>query len=208
MSLAEAKIQGVPVLVLRLSFTGELGFEVRVPADYGEAVWEAILDAGQRHGGVTPYGTEAMSVLRAEKGYVLLGQDTDSTTIPEDVGLGWPIGDGKPDFIGKRSLERPAMSAPDRPQLVGLLPIDPRVTLEEGAQVLRSRVNRPPVRPLGHVTSSCHSPTLGRSVALALVRGGRARIGQILHVRGRGGGAAVQVTAPTFYDPEGNRLNV
>jgi sarcosine oxidase subunit alpha len=201
-------IGGVPALVLRVSFTGELGFEVRVPADYGEAAWEAILEAGERHGGVTPYGTDAMSVLRAEKGYVLLGQDTDSLTIPEDVGLGWPIGDGKPDFVGKRSLDRPAMSAPDRPQLVGLLPLDPRITLEEGAQVLRSRGSRPPVRPLGHVTSSCHSPTLGRSIALALVSGGRARMGQILHVPSPRGGAVVQVTSPVFYDPEGNRLHV
>jgi sarcosine oxidase subunit alpha len=209
MSMAQARIGAVPGLLLRLSFTGELGFEVRVPSDYGEAVWEAILRAGEKHGGVTPYGTGAMSVLRTEKGYVLLGQDTDSITIPEDVGLGWPIGDGKPDFVGKRSLERASMSAPDRAHLVGLLPLDPRVTLEEGAQVVRSRGSRPPLRPLGHVTSSCHSPTLGRSIALALVRGGRGRMGQILHVPGiRGGGVAVQVTSPVFYDPEGERLHV
>jgi sarcosine oxidase subunit alpha len=100
------------------------------------------------------------------------------------------------------------MSAPDRPQLVGLLPLDPRIMLEEGSQVVRSRGTRPPVTTLGHVTSSCHSPTLGRSIALALLSGGRSRIGQILHVPGPEGSAVVQVTWPVFYDPEGSRLHV
>ena len=102
----EGRICGVPMRLFRISFTGELGYEVNVPADYGLAVWEAIYAAGQAHG-ITPYGTETMHVLRAEKGYIIVGQETDGTVTPDDVGLGWAIGKSKPDFVGKRSLARP-----------------------------------------------------------------------------------------------------
>ncbi|HEV2228961.1 MAG TPA: glycine cleavage T C-terminal barrel domain-containing protein, partial [Steroidobacteraceae bacterium] len=206
MSAAEARICGVPMRLFRVSFTGELGFEVNVPADFGPAVWEAIWDAGRPHG-MTPYGTEAMHVMRAEKGYIIVGQDTDGTVTPDDAGLAWAIGKTKPDFVGMRSLQRPAMSAPDRRQLVGLLTKDPQVVLEEGAQVLAEPRVPPPTRPLGHVTSSYHSAVLGRSIALALVSGGRARTGQTLYVPGRTGEAAVEVASPVFYDPEGKRLH-
>ncbi len=135
MSVARGRICGVPLLLFRVSFTGELGFEVNVPADFGLAVWEAIYAAGQQHG-ITPYGTEAMHVLRAEKGYIIVGQETDGTVTPDDAGLSWAIGKSKPDFVGKRSLQRPAMAATDRKQLVGLFTMDPRVVLEEGAQLV------------------------------------------------------------------------
>src|SRR5207244_12925799 len=118
MSVAPGHICGVPMRLFRVSFTGELGFEVNVPADFGPAVWEAIWDAGQAHG-ITPYGTETMHVLRAEKGYIIVGQDTDGTVTPDDAGLGWAIGKNKPDFVGQRSLARPAMVSPDRRPLVG-----------------------------------------------------------------------------------------
>src|SRR5207302_522773 len=118
MSVARGRICGVPMLLLRVSFSGELGFEVNVPADFGLPVWEAIYAAGRQHG-ITPYGTETMHVLRAEKGYIIVGQDTDGTVTPDDVGLGWAIGKAKADFVGKRSLQRPAMTSPDRKQLVG-----------------------------------------------------------------------------------------
>ncbi len=120
MAVARGRICGVPLLLFRVSFSGELGFEINVPADYGRAVWEAIYSAGQPLG-ITPYGTETMHVLRAEKGYIIVGQDTDGTVTADDVGLGWAIAHAKPDFVGKRSLERPALRSAGRKQLVGLL---------------------------------------------------------------------------------------
>ena len=206
MSVARGKICGVPMLLFRVSFTGELGFEVNVPADYGPAVWEAIHAAGQQHG-MTEYGTEAMHVLRAEKGYIIVGQDTDGTVTPDDAGLAWAIGKNKEDFVGKRSLQRPAMSSPERKQLVGLATVDPQVVLEEGAQIAPQASLQPPFRPIGHVTSSYRSAVLGRSIALAMVSGGRARMGQTLYVSMPGGDIPVQVTSPVFYDPQGSRLN-
>jgi sarcosine oxidase, subunit alpha len=206
MSAAVGRILGVPMRLFRVSFTGELGFEVNVPADFGAAVWEAIWEAGQPHG-MTPYGTEAMHVMRAEKGYIIVGQDTDGTVTPDDVGLAWAIGKAKPDFVGMRALKRPAMLAPDRRQLVGLATRDPRTVLEEGAQVMAEPGLPAPARPLGHVTSSYHSAVLGRSIALALVSGGRARMGQTLHVPMASGEVAVEITSPVFYDPEGKRLH-
>ena len=206
MSLALGHVCGVPMRLFRVSFTGELGFEVNVPADFGPAVWEAIWDAGQAHG-ITPYGTQTMHVLRAEKGYIIVGQDTDGTVTPDDVGLGWAIGKNKPDFVGKRSLERPAMISPERRQLVGLLSTDPHAVLEEGAQVMAQAGARAPARALGHVTSSYHSSVLGRSIAMGLVAGGRARIGETLFVSVPAGDVLVQVASPVFYDPDGRRLH-
>jgi sarcosine oxidase subunit alpha len=204
--VARGRICGAPMLLFRVSFTGELGFEVNVPADFGLAVWEAIYAAGQKHE-ITPYGTEAMHVLRAEKGYIIVGQETDGTVTPDDAGLGWAIGKSKPDFVGKRSLQRPAMTATDRKQLVGLSTADSQVVLDEGSQVMQQPGQQPPARSMGHVTSSYHSAVLGRSIALALVSGGRARMGETLYVPTAHGDIAVKVTSPVFYDPEGARLN-
>jgi len=207
MGVAEGRICGVPMRLFRVSFSGELGFEVNVPADFGAAVWEAVWNAGERSG-ITPYGTETMHVLRAEKGYIIVGQDTDGTVTPDDVGLSWAIGRNKTDFVGKRSLQRPAMQSADRRQLIGLLTADPQRVLEEGSQVLAQADAAPPVRPLGHVTSSYHSAALGRSIAMALVAGGRALMGQTLYVPLEGAARApVQVVSPVFYDPKGARLN-
>ena len=150
---------------------------------------------------------KTMHVLRAEKGYIIVGQETDGTVTPDDAGLGWAIAKSKPDFVGKRSLARETMHAPDRKQLVGLLTVDPQVVLEEGAQIVATPGQRAPMKMIGHVTSSYHSAVLGRSIALALVRGGRARIGETLYVPMPGGEIAVQVTAPVFYDAEGARLH-
>ncbi len=206
MGAATGRICGIPMRLFRVSFTGELGFEINVPADHGLAVWEAIHAAGEPHG-ITPYGTETMHVLRAEKGFVIVGQDTDGTVTPDDAGLTWAIGKQKPDFVGKRALERPAMHSPERKQLVGLLTAQPHVVLEEGAQIVLDARTTPPTRPIGHVTSSYYSATLGRSIALALVRAGRSRMGQTLYVPMPGEDLAVQVTSPVFYDPKGSRLN-
>jgi sarcosine oxidase subunit alpha len=206
MSVARGRICGVPALLFRVSFTGELGFEVNVPADYALAVWSAIYQAGTPHG-IVPYGTETMHVLRAEKGYIIVGQETDGTVTADDVGLGWALGRSKPDFVGKRSLARPAMSASDRKQLVGLLTADPGIVLEEGAQVMPAAGLPPPTRPIGHITSSYHSAILDRSIALALIAGGRSRMGQTLCVPTAAGEVAVEVSSPVFYDPQGARLN-
>ena len=143
-----------------------------MPADFGQAVWEAVYAAGEAHG-ITEYGTEAMHVLRAEKGYIIIGQDTDGTVTPGDAGLTWAIGKAKQDFVGKRSLERASMKSPDRKQLVGLRTKDSGVVLEEGAQVAAKAGQTPPMQLIGHVTSSYASSVLGHSIALGLVAGGR-----------------------------------
>ena len=206
MSVAECRVCGVPARLFRVSFTGELGFEVNVPADHGRAVWEAMFAAGNSYG-ITPYGTETMHVLRAEKGYIIVGQETDGTATPGDVGLSWALGKAKRDFVGKRSLARPAMVLADRKQLVGLLTGDPAFVLEEGAQVLAGLEEGVTSRPLGHVTSSYYSAVLGRSIALAMVAGGRDRTGERLYVTTGDRPVPVTVTAPVFYDPEGVRLD-
>jgi sarcosine oxidase, subunit alpha len=206
MSVAEGKFAGVPCRLFRVSFTGELGFEINVPADYGLAAWQAVMASGQPFD-ITPYGTEAMHVARAEKGYIIVGQETDGTATADDVGLGWAIGKAKPDFVGKRALDRPAMRAADRKQLVGLLTVDPAEVLEEGAQIIAADHYTVPAPMIGHVTSSYRSPTLDRSIALAMVRGGRARIGETLYAPMPGRAIAVTVTEPVFYDPKGVRLD-
>jgi len=206
MSVGHGRIRGAPMLLFRVSFTGELGFEINVPADYGAAVWEAIYGAGQSHG-MVEYGTESMHVLRAEKGYIIVGQDTDGTVTPDDAGLSWAIGKNKADFVGKRSLERASMKAADRKQLVGLKTRDGRTLLEEGAQVAAKAAQKPPMELIGYVTSSYASSVLGYPIALALVAGGRARLGQTLYVPMPSGDLEVEVTSPVFYDPSGARIN-
>jgi sarcosine oxidase subunit alpha len=205
MSLREAQVCGVPARIFRISFTGELSYEIQVPARYGLALWEACMAAGARYG-ITPFGTEAMHVLRAEKGFIIVGQETDGTTTPFDLGMEWIVSKQKPDFIGKRSLARADIQKPDRKQLVGLLPENPREVLEEGAQIVASPHERIPMAMLGHVTSSYMSPNLGRSFALALVREGRARIGQKLYVPMIDRTIEVAVTEPVFLDKDGERM--
>lgn len=203
MSIADARICGVPMRLMRVSFTGELGFEINVPSGHGAMVWQAIWERGKAYD-MVPYGTETMHVLRAEKGFIIVGQETDGTVTPDDAGLAWAIGKAKSDFVGKRSLARPALTEPGRKQLVGLLTRNPSVALEEGAQVVAGSA---PDRPIGHVTSSYHSSVLGKSIALALVRDGRNRMGEALEVPMPGGAIAVEVVAPMFFDPKGERLH-
>ncbi|WP_210529682.1 sarcosine oxidase subunit alpha [Rubellimicrobium arenae] len=207
MAVAECTVAGFPARLFRVSFTGELGFEVNVPARHGRALWEAIWAAGQAHG-ITPYGTETMHVLRAEKGFILVGQDTDGTVTPGDAGLDWAIGKQKPDFVGKRSLQRPDIVAKGRKQLVGLLTEDPSVVLEEGAQIVADPNQPLPMTMIGHVTSSYWSEALGRSIAMALIEGGRDRQGETLHIPMPGRTLRAKVTGTAFVDPEGQRLKV
>jgi sarcosine oxidase, subunit alpha len=207
MAIREGTICGVPTRLFRVSFTGELGFEINVPAAHGRAVWDAVYAAGQGHG-ITPYGTEAMHVLRAEKGFIIIGQDTDGTVTPMDAGLDWAIGKKKPDFVGKRSLARPDIVAPGRKQLVGLLTENPNDVLEEGAQIVVDPNQPIPMTMIGHVTSSYWSAALGRSIALALVAGGQGRMGETLYIPMPGGTVRALVSPMVFLDPHGARLNV
>jgi sarcosine oxidase, subunit alpha len=199
MSVREGHIGDLPIRLFRAGFTGELGFEVNLPPDHAQQLWDTL-----RQMDVTPYGTDAMHILRAEKGYVVIGQETDGTVTPDDLGLGRMLAAGKGDFVGRRSLSLPDLGIADRPQLVGLLPKDPAVVLEEGAQV--TETGEAP--SLGHVTSSYRSPTLGRGFALALVAGGRSRIGATLRVPQARRVIEAVVVDPVFHDRSGERLRV
>jgi sarcosine oxidase subunit alpha len=195
---------GIPARVCRISFSGELAFEINVASWYGLAVWEAVMAAGEPLG-ITPYGTETMHVLRAEKGYPIVGQDTDGTVTPQDLGMEWIVSKQK-HFVGKRSFRRADTSRPDRRQLVGLLPVDPAELLPEGAQLVPDpEVPSTPVHAIGHVTSSYRSAALGRTFALALVEGGRDRIGETVYAPLPGGVVAATVTESVLYDPKGTR---
>lgn len=206
MTWRAATVLGAAARVFRVSFSGERGYEINVPWSRGAALWEAALAAG-----AAPYGTEAMHVLRAEKGFIVVGHETDGTVTPLDLGMGWIVARKKGDFIGRRALERPAVQAPERKQLVGLLPEDPTVVLDEGAQIIegeRPAAKAAAARPMvGHVTSSYWSDTLGRGFALALLRDGAKRHGARLHAWSLGRSHPVVVTAPLFYDAEGKRLD-
>ncbi len=206
MAVREGSLCGVPTRLFRVSFTGELGFEINVPAAYGRAVWEALWDASQAHG-ITAYGTETMHVLRAEKGFIIVGQDTDGTLTPYDAGLDWAVGKKKPDFVGKRSMARPDIVAPGRKQLVGLLTDDPNDVLVEGAQIVADPNQPVPMKMLGHVTSSYWSATLGRSIAIAMVEGGQSRMDETLYIPMPDRTISAKVTGMVFYDPQGERLN-
>lgn len=206
MSVREGKICGVPTRLFRMSFTGEAGYEVNVPADYGQAVWEAIWARAEPLGACA-YGTETMHVLRAEKGYIIVGQDTDGTVTPHDASLSWAVSKKKTDFVGIRGLKRPDLVKEGRKQLVGLLTKDPNVVLEEGAQIVADPNEPKPMKMLGHVTSSYWSENCGRSIAMALVAGGQARLGQTLYVPMPDRTIAVEVSEMVFVDKEGGRLN-
>ncbi len=207
MSVREATVCGLRARLMRMSFTGELGYEINVGSAYGLDVWKAVFSEVEKQGG-RPYGTEAMHVMRAEKGFVIVGQETDGTVTLSDLGLDWAIGKAKADFVGKRSLTLPELAREGRKQLVGLLTEDPNVVLEEGAQVTESAAPPKGSAALGHVTSSYPSATLGRSIALALVAGGRARMGARLFASTPDSAIAATVAAPVFYDPKGERLLV
>lgn len=206
MAIREGRFAGAPCRLMRASFTGELGFEVNVPADFGLAAMEALLEqAGSLGGGL--YGLEAMHILRAEKGYIIIGQETDGTATPDDLGLNWAFGKAPRDFIGKRGLARPDLVAAGRKQLVGLLPDDPAIVLEEGAQIICADEPSVGVAAQGHVTSAYFSPNLGRSFALAMLKDGRARMGETIAIPMPNGRIAARVVSPIFIDPEGRALH-
>lgn len=198
---------GIPARICRISFSGELAFEINVENFYGLAVWEAVAEAGAEFD-ITPYGTETMHVLRAEKGFIIVGQDTDGTVTPQDAGMEWIVSKLK-DFIGKRSYSRIDTAREDRKHLVGVLPVDGTTRLAEGAQLITSGTpitpEAGPVPMIGHVTSSYISPSMDRPFGLAMVENGRNRTGEIIQSPVGGTLVDVEITSPVFYDPEGNR---
>ncbi|MQA79477.1 MAG: ferredoxin [Streptosporangiales bacterium] len=202
MSVREAEVADLPARVMRISFSGELAYEVNVPAWHGLGLWEAVLRAGEPYG-ITPYGTETMHVLRAEKGFPIVGQETDGTVTPQDLGMGWAVSKKK-SFVGRRSYARDDNLRDDRRQLVGLLPDGDRV-VAEGAQVVADPSAPMPVPMAGHVTSSYWSVPLDRPFALALVERGESRHGERLYAVDGVDAVPVIVTSPVFYDPEGER---
>jgi sarcosine oxidase subunit alpha len=206
LSIREGRICGAPTRLARVSFTGELGFEVNVPADYGRAVWEAIWAEGRKVDAVV-YGLDTLLILRAEKGYIVVGQETDGTVTPDDLGMGRMVAKNKPDFIGKRSLAMADMTRDGRKQLVGLLAEDIDVKLDEGAQIVAQEKPATGTSAIGHVTSSYWSPTLQRGFAMALVQAGRSRMGARVHVTTMDGTRPAQIVEPIFYDKEGKRLD-
>lgn len=205
MSMKHCLIGNIPARVFRISFTGELGFEINVPARFGLALWKILMQSGQKYG-ICPYGTEAMHVLRAEKGFIIVGQDTDGTVTPHDLGMDWLVSKAKTDFVGKRSLSRSDTARSGRKQLVGLLSKDPAVVLPEGAHIVEKLKNKPPMKMLGHVTSSYLSPILGHSIAMALIADGFNRKGECIDVALMNGKSQkATITDSVFYDQHGDR---
>ena len=208
MTVRSGSLAGFPVRVFRVSFSGEMAFEINVESDLAPALWQQFMAAGEQYG-ITPYGTETMHVLRAEKGFVIVGQDTDGSVTPLDLGMNWMLSKDR-DYLGRRSLARPDCQRPDRKQLVGLLIQDggPE-NLPEGTQLVERPGATPPVPKLGHVTSSYQSACLGHPIALALVGAGRARKGDVIHAALRDGRhVPVKIVSPVFYDPNGERQHV
>lgn len=210
---------GVPARICRISFSGELSFEINVDAFYGLSAWKLVEEAGAEFD-ITPYGTETMHVLRAEKGLIIVGQDTDGTVTPDDAGLGWAVSTKKKHFIGKRSLEREDSQRPDRKQLVSVMSVDKKTVLPEGAQLIAKDADPTPkkgsvqdpvtpsngqVHSYGFVTSSYMSPNLGRPFGLALIESGREREGEIMKSLVNGELVEVEIGPLCLFDPEGKR---
>jgi len=205
MSFKNCLIGNIKCRIMRISFTGELSYEINIQSNYGKSVWEKCIDAGNEFN-ITPYGTETMHLLRAEKGFIIVGQDTDGTMTPIDLQMDWIVSKKKYDFIGKRSLYRSDTIKEDRKQLVGLITDDPIEVLEEGSQIV-ANLNKKPVEMLGHVTSSYFSPNLNKSIALAVLKEGKKMKGQKLFVPMNNKTINVTVTNTVFFDKENKRLN-
>ena len=198
------------VRILRASFTGEQGYEIYISPKRALTLWERIFHYS-RDVNLVPYGTETMHLLRAEKGYIIVGQETDGTVTPVDLNLNWMIGKNKKDFIGKRSLTRSDIISSERKQLVGLIPLDKSYGIEEGQHIIEEKnLETPikkPVKMLGHVTSSYFSPTLNHCVAMALIKGGNRKIGSQLYVSTSDLNVIpVEVVKPNFIDPQNDKL--
>ncbi len=209
MDWRDGTVADVKARIFRISFTGELSYEVNVPAHYGRYIWEKLYEAG-REFDITPYGTETMHVLRAEKGFIIVGQDTDGSVTPQDMDMDWVVGKKKDfSFIGRRGLSRSDCRREGRKQLVGLKTVASQTVLPEGAQLVNNPDEALPMSMQGHVTSSYFSANLGHSIALAVVKGGLKRMGEVVYCPlADGRTIAAEIVSSVFYDPEGARQNV
>ncbi|MCC1494920.1 sarcosine oxidase subunit alpha family protein [Cognatishimia sp. F0-27] len=209
MHWVDGTLGGLPVRVYRISFSGELSYEIATPASHGRALWDRLLEAGAAFD-ATPYGTEALHVMRAEKGFIMIGDETDGTVIPQDLGLHWAISKKKDDFLGKRAQQRTHMTDPDRWKLVGLETLDGSV-LPDGAYAVAEGRNANGQRNTeGRVTSTYHSPTLGRGIAMGLVHRGPDRMGEVIRFARDDGETMIEarIVNPVFFDPDGEKQNV
>jgi len=201
MGFVEGELAGIKARVFRISFSGELSYEVAVPNSQGLLMWNLLLQAGAAHD-ITPYGTEALHVMRAEKGFVVVGDESDGTVTPLDLNMSWAVSKKKEDFIGKRGMQRSFLTAENRKQLVGLRPLDDKVKLPEAAHAVENG------KAIGHVTSTYFSPTLGHPIAMALINGGLGRMGEVLEFPVAGTVHKAEVVDPVFYDKTGARQDV
>jgi sarcosine oxidase, subunit alpha len=207
MEARQGHLGEVPLRIARVSFTGELGFEISVPWSQGASLWRRLLELGQPDG-ITPFGIESLMVMRIEKGFLHVGSDTDGACLPQDVGFGPIFAKKKGDFIGRRSTMTPEGRREDRRRLVGLEALDEQTSLPIGGHVVDQAFTAPPGRSQGWVTSAAMSPTLGRSIALALIERGPERHGETVKIYDKGRTIAARICAQGFYDPTGERLHV
>jgi sarcosine oxidase, subunit alpha len=208
MQWADGTLAGFPVRVYRISFSGELSYEIAVPASHGAAFWEACVQAGKALGAM-PYGTECLHIMRAEKGFIMIGDETDGTVIPQDLNLNWAISKKKTDFLGKRGQERTFLASPDRWKLVGFDTLDGSV-VPDGAYIIADGVNGNGQRNVqGRVTSTYYSPTLKRGIAMGLLKHGPSRMGEVVEFNTAAGGTVkARVRDAVFFDKDGEKQNV
>jgi sarcosine oxidase, subunit alpha len=208
MQWADGTLGGFPVRAYRISFSGELSYEIAVPASHGAAFWDACVQAGKALGAM-PYGTEALHIMRAEKGFIMIGDETDGTVIPQDLGLDWAISKKKTDYLGKRGQERTYLASPDRWKLVGFDTLDGSV-VPDGAYIIADGVNGNGQRNVqGRVTSTYYSPTLKRGIAMGLLKHGPSRMGEVVEFNTAAGGTVkAKVRDAVFFDKDGEKQNV
>ena len=208
MAWADGNIGGISCRAYRISFSGELSYEIALPANQGLQFWKMLIDAGAEFGAM-PYGTECLHVMRAEKGFIMIGDETDGTVIPQDLGLSWAVSKKKDDFLGKRAQQRSFMDNDNRWQLVGLETLDGSV-LEDGAYAIASGKNaNGQTNTQGRITSTYYSPTLKKGIAMGLVHNGPSRVGEVISFTKIGTSPVeAKIVSPIFFDPEGEKQNV
>lgn len=204
MQMREGTLAGLPVRIFRVSFTGELSFEINAPRRYGAEIWRKVMAAGKPYG-ICPIGSEASHLLRVEKGYISFSHEVDGVVDPIDLGLGWLVSSKKADFIGKRAMEIRRAGGRVRQEMVGLLTKDPEALIAEGAPIT---VNGEATDAEGFVSAAIWSVVNKRTIALGLLNNGRARHGETVHARVKGKVIPAIVTDPVFYDPTGEKLRM
>jgi len=209
MQFRDGTLGGIKARPFRISFSGELSYEIAVPASQGQAFWDMCMEAGKEFG-MQPYGTECLHVMRAEKGFIMIGDETDGTVIPQDLGLNWAISKKKEDFLGKRAQQRSHMTDPKRWKLVGLKPVNPQAVIPDGAYATDGTTRSNGVKNMiGRVTSTYFSPTMNHAITMGLVEHGPDRMGEVIDFPTIGGDIIkAEICDPVFLDKEGARQNV